>query len=122
MLHTTIKWTLFLAMCLSVPLLYLMIVIGGILTYAHIIVLTVTNPSLFAFNVIYLIVYGATLYFIASRLANRIARLKQHVMVAVMFGFFFLFLGIGSLPIYGVSHGTPNPTNAYKLLFSRGLR
>jgi hypothetical protein len=122
MLHAVARWTLFVAMALSVPLLYVMIVFIGVVSYAHIIVLSVMWRGLLQFNAIYLVGYGALLYVFSGWLANRIVGLQKRVPL-VLAGTVLLILAFGLLPIYGLGgHGTLDSINAYKLLVSGTLR
>jgi hypothetical protein len=125
MLHAAVRWTLLATMIFTVPLAYLMIVVGGLLTYAHIVVLSTASSLSLELNVVYLIGYGASLYFIAGLLANRIIRQKRHALLSVWSGTVLLLVAVGLLPIYGVSHARSvydHGISAYELLVSGTLR
>lgn len=93
MLHAAVRWTLLATMIFTVPLAYLMIVVGGLLTYAHIVVLSTASSLSLELDVVYLIGYGAALYFIAGLLANRIIRQKRHALLSVWSGTVLLVSG-----------------------------
>ena len=125
MSQSSIKWTLFVAMTLTSPLLYYMFVVGGLLPFAAIAALMILDPhpwGFVLFNGIHLLVYGLMLFFFACVLAKRLYRIHEEQRSYWVLGVVVGLLLIGFLPIYGIGHSSVKLTSAYELYWEFGRR
>lgn len=114
--QNTTKWILFAAMVCTMPVLYFMFAVAGMLPLVAIIRLCFTGVWGFKlFNLIHLLVYGPILYLAAKYLTHWLFSLsprRRSLGIAVALA---LALLISLLPIYGIGHGDHEPVNLYQL-------
>ena len=110
------------SMALFLPLFYFGGVIGGVLTYAAIVILTARVPGLLMLNAIQLAIYGFLLYLLASGLTRRIERLPRRRQLFAAATLVAALAGIGLLPVFGIAHGSIRFTDIYSLMASGKLR
>jgi len=125
MLHTYIRWLIFIGLAAFVPLFYYLAVVGGLLPYGGILMIGLrhlTDSSFLLFSFIHLSIYGLLLYWLAgliTRAINRLAKGHAWLATAVVL---LLLAGVGSMPIYGIAHGHIKWISAYELYGSGKLR
>lgn len=107
-------------MVCTMPVLYFMFVVAGVLPLVAIIRLSFTGEWGFKlFNSLHLLVYGPILYLAAKYLTRwlfSLAPQRRALGVAMALA---LALLISLLPIYGIGHNRYDPVNLYHL-FQRG--
>ena len=112
----TTKWVLFAAMVCTMPVLYFMFVVAGVLPLVAVIRLSFTGVWGFKlFNSLHLLVYGPMLYLAAKFLTRWLFSLspqRRALGIAVALA---LALLISLLPIYGIGHSQYAPVNLYQL-------
>jgi len=112
----TTKWVLFAAMVCTMPVLYFMFAVAGVLPLVAVIRLSFTGVWGFKlFNSLHLLVYGPMLYVAAKFLTRWIFSLspqRRALGIAVALA---LALLISLLPIYGIGHSQYDPVNLYQL-------
>ena len=125
MQHTCILGLIFIGLAAFVPLFYYLAVVGGLLPYGGILLIGLrhlTDSSFLLFSFVHLTVYGVLLYWLAGMIARALIRLAgKHVWVATAV-VLLLLAGIGSMHIYGITHGRIQWVNAYELYGSDKLR
>ena len=118
----TIKWILFFAMCVTMPVFYFMFVAAGFLPLLAIFIfelmLSVSNgPGTWFMAVIHLLhilIYLPIFYLIALEVSYRLRKFspsQRKKRVLLIIGCLLLIAG---LPIYGAGHGTIDWKNAYQ--------
>lgn len=111
----TMRWLLFGAMVLTVPAVYFLFVVAGLLPLVYVAWLTRLDPSLWLPNVIHLLIWGAIFYGVAWLAAKGLARAPLAVRI------FAVLLLVGGLvwvalqPIYGVGHSQYAGVSLYRL-------
>lgn len=111
----TMRWVLFSAMVVMFPAVYFLFVIAGLLPLIYVVWLAYLDPSLWMFNAVHVLVWGAIFYGAAWLTAKGLARLPQWA------GLSALALIIGGLiwgalqPIYGVGHSQYAGVSVYRL-------
>jgi len=119
------RWMIFAGLAAFAPLLYYLAVVGGVLPYGGMLLITLRNISNFSilmFGLAHLLPYGALLFWlagVATRAIQRHARGHEWIAATVAF---LLLAGLGAMPIYGVAHGHIHWTSAYALYVSDTLR
>ena len=125
MQHACIRWLIFIGLAAFVPLVYYLAVVGGLLPYGGILLITIRNfsdSSLLLFGLGHLVAYGAILYWLARLIAQVINRLaKAHAWLATA-AVLLLLAGVGAMPIFGAAHGHIQWATAYELYGSDTLR
>jgi hypothetical protein len=110
------KWVLFAAMVCTVPVLYFMFVVAGVLPLVAVIRLNFTGVWGFKlFNSLHLLVYGPILYLAAKLVARCLFSLSPRGRTAGTAVALALLLLISLLPIYGLGHSEYGPVNLYQL-------
>ena len=110
------RWTLFIAMAMFVPLYFYLFVIAGFLPYA-----AVLGWTLFDFNVVYgahAILYGLVLYGVASGIAFLVCKLPRTARLPVTVVLVLLSAWAGTVPIFGIDHGSKPHCRAYEMLMN----
>ena len=116
---------LFVAMALTVPVLYYMFVFGGIMTYATLWMMSLPifsypleamhdGPSIFI--VLHLLVYGILYFSISATAAWFLCRCRLMVRAPIMAIILIALLRVSGLEIFGyINHGSgrDRPQNAY---------
>jgi hypothetical protein len=120
-----IRWVIFAALAAFVPLVYYLAVVGGLLPYGAILLITIrnlSNSSIVLFGLLHLVPYGALLFWVSGAIAGVIGRrapgrewLAATLAVLVL-------VGVGALPIFGAAHGQIRWASAYALYVSGSLR
>lgn len=109
-------WVLFAAMVCTMPVVYFMFVVAGVLPLGAIIWMSFTGEWGFKlFNILHILVYGPMLYFAAKYLTRWLFLLspeRRALGVAVALA---LALLLSLLPIYGIGHSSYDPANLYQL-------
>ena len=114
--QSTTKWILFAAMVCTMPVLYFMFVVAGILPLIAIIRLSFTGEWGFKlFNSLHLLVYGPILYLAAKYLTRWLFSLLPQRRALGLAVALALALLISLLPIYGIGHNHYEPVNLYQL-------
>lgn len=120
-----LRWLIFLGLAAFVPLVYYLAVVGGLLPFGGIMLITVRNisdASMLLFGVIHLAPYGILLYWLSGLIARAITKhAAGHAWLATML-VLLLLAGIGAMPIFGAAHGRIHWLNAYALYASGKLR
>ena len=112
----TTKWVLFTTMVCTVPVLYFMFVVAGVLPLVAIILLTFTGVWGFKlFNLLHLLVYGPLLYLVSKYLTRWLFSLSPKRRALGVIVALALALLISLLPIYGIGHNRYDPVNLYHL-------
>jgi len=106
-----IKWLLFTAMFLTVPVLYFMFVIGGFVPLWTILVLTLVAPLSF----VHVMLYAPVFYLVSILLAKGLMRMPNSQRTIAFVTICALLIGVTFLPIYGVSHGKPQYQTLYRM-------
>jgi hypothetical protein len=118
-------WLIFLGLAAFVPLVYYLAVVGGLLSYGGILLITIRNfsdASLRWFGLGHLLVYGLLLSWLArviSRLIDTHAKAHAGLATAAVL---VLLAGVGAMPIFGIAHGQIQWATAYELYRSDRLR
>ena len=110
------RWLILAALAAFFPLYWFIFVVGGVLPYGAILLLTLHNLSngwMLLWNGLNLVIYGAALYGFAGVLAALIQR-REAGQRPVAAG--------ALLPIFGAGHGTVERMNAYQLYASGKAR
>lgn len=116
------RWLLVASLAVFLPLFYYGGIIGGVLTYAAIAILTARVPGLLMLNAPQLVIYGFLLYLLAGWLARRIERLSPRQQSMAVVVIIATLVGVGILPIFGAAHGSIQFTDVYSLYTSGKLR
>lgn len=120
-----VRWLFVAALAGFLPLFWYMFVVGGVLPYGAILLITIHNLSnvgILLWNGIHLTIYGAALYWLAGLLVKLIERYARgHILLGAAIVFLIL-AGIGLLPIFGAAHGRVEWMNVYDLYASGKLR
>ena len=119
------RWLIFAGLVAFFPLVYYLAVVGGLLPYGGILLLTIRNlpdSSILLFGLIHLVPYGALLFWLAGVIARGITRRAPgHPWLATML-VLVLLAGVGAMPIFGIAHGQIQWSNAYGIYASGTLR
>lgn len=107
------------------PLIYYLVVVGGVLPYGAILLITIrnlSNSSILSFGLLHLLPYGAVLFWVAGVIAKVIdRRARDHAWLAATV-VLLLLAGVGAMPIFGAAHGHIRWASAYELYVSDTLR
>jgi hypothetical protein len=120
-----IRWVIFAALAAFVPLVYYLAVVGGLLPYGAILLITIrniSNSSILLFGLLHLAAYGAVLFWVAGAIAGVIGRRApgREGLAAILV--VLLLAGVGALPIFGAAHGQIRWASVYALYVSDTLR
>jgi hypothetical protein len=128
-MHTrSIRWTLFVAFALTVPVLWFVLFGGGLIPLIAILLGLLSTLSWLKLDVvpivimdgINLILWGAVLFFVAGLCARAIERAPQSWRPAIIGIVLLALVGLTFLPIYTVGDagggGTGGMVNLYRLL------
>ena len=125
MKHVCIRWLIFFGLAAFVPLVYYLVVVGGLLPFGGILLITIRNVSGSSplwFGLGHLVMYGALLYWLAGLIRRLIYRFaKPHAWVATAVVLLLLAV-VGAMPIFGAAHGQIRWVTAYELYGSDTLR
>jgi hypothetical protein len=114
--QSTTKWVLFAAMVCTMPVLYFMFVVAGVLPLVAVIRLSFTGVWGFKLlNSLHLLVYGPMLYLAAKFLTRWLFSLSPQRRALGIALALALALLISLLPIYGIGHSQYTPVNLYQL-------
>ena len=120
-----IQCLIFAGLAAFFPLVYYLAVVGGLLPYGGILLITIRNlpdTSILLFGLIHLVPYGALLFWLAGVIARGISRrARGHPSLAATL-VLALLAGVGAMPIFGIAHGQIRWSNAYGLYVSGTLR
>ena len=117
----TMKWVLFCLMAATVPLIYFMFVVGGLLPLIAIMAMSFSGVWGFkAFNAVHLALYAPVLYWIAKILSRRLSSLSQRSKVVLFVGISIVLVASSFLPLYSLGHNESQSVNLYRL-FNSGL-
>lgn len=118
--QTVIKWLLFITMTLTVPVFYYFFVVGGILSYASVVTMSlpgVKHPFhlLSIVHWLHLCIYGAVFFLISGATAKDLCRHGTRQRRLRVVGTLILFFSISLLPIFGFfGHWDFKSQNAYQ--------
>ena len=123
MTERQIKWVLFAVMCVTLPVLYYMFVVGGTVSLLGIAAMTVTGGvwGFKLFNGVHLLLYGALFYWIAKGIARVLGMLSEGWKLGAFAALAIGCVALSFLPLYGIGHHEAQLVNLYQFL-ARGLR
>lgn len=102
-------------MVITVPVLFMMVVIAGFVPLLSIIIWVVVMPATFAYVFIHFLVYVPIFYFVSKFIAIKLSNIKENttrnIAVSVLLASFLI---MGLIPMYGVEHGTIRYENVYE--------
>jgi hypothetical protein len=112
----TIKWLLFATLLVTLPVPYVLVVVGGFVPLSWIATLAVIAAGgemwLFALiNVAVFLLYAVLLYFMTVVVAGRLGSLSDIARDALALTLLFGAATLAFLPIYGIGHEDYNGTN-----------
>lgn len=118
-----IKWALLFAMAATIPVLYFMFVIAGLLPLIAVAYLFVSHGVWGSklFTALHLLVYGSVFYWMATTLARHIAKQSTRLKALSLVGILLILVTVSMSPIYGLGHGEFQSVNLYRLLGSGRL-
>lgn len=119
------RWLILAALAAFFPLYWFIFVVGGVLPYGAILLLTLHNLSngwMLLWNGLNLVIYGAALYGFAGVLAALIQRREAGQRPVAAGALLLMLAGVALLPIFGAGHGTVERMNAYQLYASGKAR
>jgi len=117
----TMKWVLFCLMAATVPVIYFMFVVGGLLPLIAILAMSFTGVWGFKlFNAVHLAIYAPVFYWIAKIVSRRLSALSQRSKFALFVGISIVLVASSFLPLYSLGHNESQSVNLYRL-FNSGL-
>jgi hypothetical protein len=125
MQQNRIRWLIFIGLASFVPLVYYLVVVGGLLPFGGILLITLRNASdssFLLFGLIHLLPYGALLYWLAGLMARIIMKRATAYIWWATAAVLLLLAGVGAMPVFGIAHGHIEGTSAYELYISGRLR
>jgi len=125
MQRTHVRLVVFFGLVAFLPLIYYLAVVGGLLPYGAILLITIRNignSSILWFSLVHLTIYGVALYGLAELIARLVIRVAGVYVLPATVIVLLLLASIGLVPIFGVAHGQIHWMNAYDLYTSDTLR
>lgn len=110
------QWLLFAALFCTVPVVYFMFVIAGLLPLVAILRLCFSGTwGFIIFNLVHLVIYGPMLFLAARYLTHLVFRLAPPARLAAIAVILALAVAVSLQPLYGVGHGDYAPRTLYRL-------
>ena len=129
-----LKWGLFIASLLTVPVPYFMVVVGGLVPLFYILYLAVyglfiglpkfTAEAFWMLGILWthVVILGGILYLVATGVTWLCVRvLPRRYALVVVFGLIFALLGASTFQVYRMpGHNSAPPGNIFRILRSLG--